>query len=69
LLVGLLVGNVAVLRVYLRHTVADFQRTHGRITQANYDAVQTIWGAAQEQGELKVEIFTDAFVREGPLKR
>ena len=64
LLVGLLMTTVSVLRVYLRHTVTEFQRTHGRITQANYDAVQTIWGAEQEQGELKVERYTDEEVTE-----
>jgi hypothetical protein len=63
-LVALLVASVSVLRSYLRQTVANFQRTHGRVTQANYDAVQTIWGAEQEQGELKVEIYTDEEVTE-----
>lgn len=63
-LVALLVATVSVLRTYLRQTLANFQRTHGRITQANYDAVQTIWGAEQEQGELKVEIYTDEEVTE-----
>ena len=57
-LVGVLVGTVSVLRIYLRQTHAEFQRTHGRVTQANYAAVQTIWGAEQEQGELKVDIYT-----------
>lgn len=64
LLVALLAATVSVLRIYLRQTVANFQRTHGRITQANYDAVQTIWGAEQEQGELKLEIYTDEEVTE-----
>jgi hypothetical protein len=63
-LVALLVATISVLRNYLRQTVAEFQRTHGRVTQANYDAVQTIWGAEQEQGELKVEIYTDEEVTE-----
>jgi hypothetical protein len=63
-LVALLVATISVLRVYLRQTVSNFQRTHGRVTQANYDAVRTIWGAEQEQGELKVEIYTDEEVTE-----
>lgn len=63
-LVTLLVVTISVLRGYLRQTAANFQRTHGRITQANYNAVQTIWGAEQEQGELKVEIYTDEEVTE-----
>src|ERR1019366_613670 len=57
LLVALLTGTISVLRTYLRQSVANFQRTHGRITQANYDAVQTIWGAEQVQGELNVAIY------------
>lgn len=59
LLVALVVATVSVLRTYLRQTSSNFQRNHGRVTQANYDAVQTIWGAEQEQGELKVQIYTD----------
>src|SRR5437016_9263277 len=64
MLVALLVATISVLRIYLRQTVSNFQRTHGRVTQANYDAVRTIWGAEQEQGELKVEIYTDEEVTE-----
>jgi hypothetical protein len=64
MLVALLVAAISVLRSYLRQTSANFQRTHGRVTQANYDAVQTIWGAEQEQGELKVQIYTDEEVTE-----
>jgi hypothetical protein len=63
-LVGLLVASVSVLRIYLHQTVANFQRTHGRVTQANYNAVQTIWGSEQEQGELRLEIYTDEEVTE-----
>src|SRR5688572_16039768 len=40
LLVAFLAGTVSVLRVYLHQTVANFQRTHGRVTEANYNAVQ-----------------------------
>jgi hypothetical protein len=64
LLVAFLVGTVAVLRSYLRQTVANFQQTHGRVTTANYNAVQTIWGAEQQQGELRVEIYNDEEVTE-----
>jgi hypothetical protein len=64
LLVGVLVATIAIGRIYLRHAVTNFQRTHGRVTQANYNAVQTIWGAEQEQGELKVEIYTNEEVTE-----
>jgi hypothetical protein len=64
LLVALLVGTISVLRLYLRRTVNDFQRTHGRITQANYNAVETIWGAEQVQGELNVDIYHNEEVTE-----
>src|SRR3989442_8082283 len=64
MLVALLVATISVLRIYLRQTVSNFQRTHGRVTQANYDAVRTISGAEQEQGELKVEIYSDEEVTE-----
>ncbi len=52
------------LRNYLHQTVAGFQRTHGRVTEANYNAVQTIWGAEQTQGELGMELFYDEEVIE-----
>ena len=64
LLVALLTGTISVLRSYLQHSLANFQRTHGRITQANYDAVQTIWGAEQVQGELNVDIYHNEEVTE-----
>jgi hypothetical protein len=64
MLVAVLVAAISVLRVYLRQVVSNFQRTHGRVTQANYNAVQTIWGAEQEQGELNIEIYTDEEVTE-----
>ena len=59
LLVMLLAGTISVLRSYLRKTVDGFQRTHGRVTEANYTAVETIWGSEQNQGELNVDIYHD----------
>ena len=59
LLVGLFTGTISMVRSYLRQRVNDFERTHGRITEANYDAVQTIWGSEQVQGELGVDIYHD----------
>jgi hypothetical protein len=59
LLVALLAGTISVISSYLRQTVDGFQRTHGRITEANYNAVQTIWGSEQVQGELNVDIHHD----------
>ena len=47
--------------------------SHGRITQANYNAVQTIWGAEQVQNELNVDIYhteetTERIESEDPAK-
>jgi len=64
LLVTFLLGALSLLRVYLHQTLAGFQRSHGRVTQANYNAVQTIWGAEQDQGELQLEIFHEEQVTE-----
>ena len=62
--VMLLAQTFGVLRTYLRKSVAHFQQTHGRITEANYNAVQTIWGAEQTQRELTFQIFYDEEVTE-----
>ena len=72
-LVALLAGAMSVLRIYLRQTLSTFQGTHGRITQANYNAVQTIWGAEQQQSELNVDIYhtvetTERIESEDPTK-
>jgi len=64
LLVALLVATISVLRSYLRQTVNNFQRTHGRVTEANYNAVETIWGAEQVQNELNVDIYHDEEITE-----
>jgi len=73
LLVSLLGGTISVLRPYLQRSLANFQQTHGRITQANYNAVQSIWGAEQAQGELNVDIYhteevTERIESEDPAK-
>ena len=64
LLVALLIGTISVLRSYLHRTTGNFQRSHGRITQANYNAVETIWGAEQLQHELNVDVFHNEEVTE-----
>jgi hypothetical protein len=63
-LVAVLLGTLSLLRAYLHHTVASFQRTHGRITEANYNAVQTIWGAEQNQGDLQMQLYWEEEVTE-----
>jgi hypothetical protein len=62
--VVLLAQVLGVLRTYLRKSVAHFQQTHGRITEANYNAVQTIWGAEQTQRELTLQVYYDEEVTE-----
>jgi hypothetical protein len=64
LIVGVIAAAIGVLRIYLRQSVGAFQRTHGRVTEANYNSVQTIWGPEQHQGELRVDIYTDEEVTE-----
>lgn len=59
-----LVQTLGVLRGYLRRSVAYFQQTHGRVTEANYNAVQTIWGAEQTQRELTLQVFYEEEVTE-----
>jgi hypothetical protein len=60
----LLAQTLGVLRSYLRKSVAHFQQTHGRITEANYNAVQTIWGSEQTQRELTLQVYYDEEVTE-----
>src|SRR4030095_9172032 len=59
ILVLLLAQTLGVLRTYLRKSVAQFQQTHGRITTANYNAVETIWGSEQTQRELTFQVYYD----------
>jgi hypothetical protein len=59
-----LVQTLGVLRSYLRRSVAHFQQTHGRVTEANYNAVQTIWGAEQTQRELTLNVSYEEEVTE-----
>jgi hypothetical protein len=63
-LVIVLVGALSLLRIYLHRSLSAFQRNHGRVTEANYNAVQTIWGAEQQQGELHMDIFYEEEVTE-----
>src|SRR5690349_13279067 len=56
-LVGFLVTTLSLVRVYLHHALARFQHDHGRITEANFNAIQTIWGTPQVQPELRFELY------------
>ena len=60
----LLTQTLGVLRSYLRKSVASFQQTHGRVTEVNYNAVQTIWGAEQTQRELSLQVFYEEEITE-----
>lgn len=64
MLVAFTATALSLLRGYLHQTLAAFQRTHGRITQANYLAVQTIWGTPQVQTDLRMEIHHDEEITE-----
>ena len=63
-LVGILACGLWMLRSYLHQTVANFQRNHGRVTEANYNAVQSIWGAEQNQGDLLLDLYYEEEVTE-----
>lgn len=63
-LVLLLLQSFAVLRTHLRRSVAQFEQTHGRVTEANYNAVQTIWGAEQTQRELAFQVYYEEEITE-----
>jgi hypothetical protein len=63
-LVGLLLATLSLLRVYLHQALARFQHNHGRVTEANFNAIQTIWGTPQLQAELRFELYYEEEVTE-----
>ena len=63
-LVSFLMSGMSLLRSYLHQTVANFQHSHGRITDANFKAVETIWGAEQQQGDLNLNLYWEEEVTE-----
>jgi hypothetical protein len=64
MLISFLAAALCLLRPYLHQTLATFEREHGRITEANYNAVQTIWGAEQTQGDLSMDMYYEEEVTE-----
>jgi hypothetical protein len=64
MLVGFLLGALSLLRVYLHQKLANFQHNHGRVTEANFNAIQTIWGTHQEQGDLRFCLYYEEEVTE-----
>jgi len=63
-IVGFVVATLSLLRAYLHQALARFQHSHGRITEANYNAIQTIWGTPQVQPELRFDLFYEEDVTE-----
>ena len=64
ILVAATAATIALVRGYLRQTLSSFQSSHGRVTQANYNSVQTIWGSEQVQRELRAQYYYDEEVVE-----
>ena len=64
MLVGFLMGTAMALKSYLNGEMQQFRRTHGRVSEANYEALQTIWGPEQNQQELTAEFGYDEEVTE-----
>jgi len=64
ILVGFLICGVVVMKRCLNEALSDFRQTHGRVSEANYQAVQTIWGPEQSQQELTVQFGYDEEVTE-----
>jgi hypothetical protein len=56
-LVALVAGAATLWQSYLHRVRDDFRHSHGRLTETNLQAVRTIWGGEQEQGELRVQLW------------
>ena len=52
-------GAAILLQSYLARTLSDYHHAHGRLTEANLQAVRTIWGDEQVQGELSADLWWD----------
>ena len=57
LLVALVAGAAILLQSYLGRTLSEYHHAHGRLTEANLQAVHTIWGDEQVQGELSADLW------------
>ncbi len=58
-LVAFLLCAVVAMKRCLNEALTNFRQTHGRVSEANYEAVQTIWGPEQSQQELTVQFGYD----------
>jgi len=63
-IVGFVIATLSLLRAYLHQSLARFQHSHGRVTEANYNAIQTIWGTPQVQPELRFDLYYQEEVTE-----
>jgi hypothetical protein len=59
LLVTLVAGAAILLQSYLGRVLSDYHHAHGRLTETNLQAVRTIWGDEQVQGELSADLWWD----------
>ncbi len=57
LLVALIAATVVFLQSYLARVLSDYHQNHGRLTETNWQAVRTIWGDEQVQGELSADLW------------
>ena len=57
MLVALVAGAAVLLQSYLGRVLSDYHHAHGRLTETNLEAVRTIWGDEQIQGELSADLW------------
>ena len=57
MLVAMVAGAVVGIQAYLNRTLQDYRHSHGRLTEVNLQAVRTIWGDEQVQGDLSVSLW------------
>jgi hypothetical protein len=61
---ALLMGLLWAFRAVLGDNAATFRAEHGRLSEANFASLQTIWGAPHVQRELVVRPYRTVVVRE-----
>jgi len=60
----LFLGLLWSFRAILNSNLATFEGSHGRVSEANYESLQTIWGGPQVQQEIRVEHSVERTVEE-----
>src|SRR5579859_5619650 len=61
---ALFLGLLWAFRAILNDNAKTFRERHGRVSEANYQSLTTIWGGQAEQRELKVKHFVEDEERE-----